>query len=188
MTPVLRDIARLSYFNNGPLLVKEYLNKQGIHLVVAPHLPRTYLDGAAMIMTDGTPVVGLTLRYDRIDNFWFCLLHELAHVAKHLSDPGMIFIDDFDLRGHEAELTDTKEKQADKIAAEALIPKKFWEQNPIQGKATGQKIQALAEELKIHPAIIAGRIRFEKKNYKLLSKYVGNKETRKHFKESCITV
>jgi len=184
----LRDIARLSYFNNGPLLVKEYLNKQGIHLVVVPHLPRTYLDGAAMIMTDGTPVVGLTLRYDRIDNFWFCLLHELAHVAKHLSNPGMIFIDDFDLRGHETELTDTKEKQADKIAAAALIPKKIWEQNPIQGKATGQKIQALAEELKIHPAIIAGRIRFEKKNYKLLSKYVGNKETRKHFKESCITV
>jgi len=30
------------------------------------------------------PVIGLTLRYDRIDNFWFCLLHELAHVGLHL--------------------------------------------------------------------------------------------------------
>jgi HTH-type transcriptional regulator/antitoxin HigA len=181
----LRDIAKLSYFENGPLLAKEYLNKQGIHLIVASHLTRTYLDGAAMLLPDGTPVVGLTLRYDRIDNFWFCLLHELAHVAKHLSVPGKMFVDDLDLRGHEVEVADTKEKQADDMAIEALIPRKIWQQHPIQGKATGPKIQALAEWIKIHPAIIAGRIRFEQKNYKLLSKYVGNKEIRKHFKESC---
>ena len=113
------------------------------------------------------------------------VLHELAHVAKHLSVPGKLFIDDLDLRGHEAEVTDTKEKQADAMAIEAMIPRKIWKQNPIQGKATGPKIQAMAERLKIHPAIIAGRIRFEQKNYKLLSKYVGNREIRKHFKESC---
>ena len=111
---------------------------------------------------------------------WHSLEEHLKNVAEMAGD--------FDLRGHEVELTDTKEKQADEIAAEALIPGKIWAQNPIQGKATGQKIQALAEQLKIHPAIIAGRIRFEKKNYKLLSKYVGNKEIRKHCKESCMTV
>ena len=58
----LKEIARLSYFSNGPILAREYLEKQGIHLIVVPHLPKTYLDGAAMLMSDGSPVVGLTLR------------------------------------------------------------------------------------------------------------------------------
>ena len=94
----MQEIARLSYFENGPLLAKEYLEKHGIHLIVVPHLPKTYLDGAAILLTDGTPVIGLTLRYDRIDYFWFCLLHELAHVSKHLSVSDRLIIDDLDLR------------------------------------------------------------------------------------------
>mmetsp|Transcript_1280 Transcript_1280/g.924 ORF Transcript_1280/g.924 Transcript_1280/m.924 type:complete len:410 (+) Transcript_1280:329-1558(+) len=180
----MKDIAKLSYFQNGPLLAKEFLAKQGIHLIIEPHLPRTYLDGAAMLLQDGAPVIGLTLRYDRIDNFWFCLLHEVAHVIKHLSkDEPNIFIDDFDLRGHEAEISDIKESEADELSQHALIPPKLWENNPASTNATVANIMALSEILKIHPAIIAGRIRFERKNYKLLSKLVGNREIRKHFPE-----
>jgi HTH-type transcriptional regulator/antitoxin HigA len=44
-----------------------------------------------------------------------------------------------------------------------------------------EEVYALAERLKIHPVIIAGRIRFERNHYKLLSKHVGNKQVRKHF-------
>ena len=33
---------------------------------------------------NGAPVAALTLRYDRLDNFWFTLLHELAHIALHM--------------------------------------------------------------------------------------------------------
>jgi HTH-type transcriptional regulator / antitoxin HigA len=51
-------------------------------------------------MPDGTPVIGPTLRYDRIDNFWFCLLHELAHIVKHLTSSDRVIIDDFDLLVH----------------------------------------------------------------------------------------
>ena len=77
----LRHLGRLSWSEEGPRLAKEFLAKHGIPLVVVPHLPKTHLDGAALKLGDGTPVIGLTLRYDRIDNFWFCLLHELAHVG-----------------------------------------------------------------------------------------------------------
>lgn len=174
----LQEIARLSYFENGPLLAKEYLEKQGIYLIVVPHLPKTYLDGAAILMPDGTPVIGLTLRHDRIDNFWFCLLHELAHVAKHLTESDRIIIDDLDLRGHDAESEDKIEKEADEMTRDGLIPKKVWERNPIRGKVTAAKVYALAEQLKIHPAIIAGRVRYEQNNYKLLSKFVGRKQVR----------
>jgi HTH-type transcriptional regulator/antitoxin HigA len=180
----LQEIARLSYFQNGPLLAKEYLEKQGIHLIVVPHLPKTYLDGAAMLMPDGTPVIGLTLRHDRIDNFWFCLLHELAHVAKHLTASVRIIIDDLDLRGHDAAFGDKVEKQADEMTRDGLIPKRVWQRSLIQGKATAAQVDALAEQLKIHPAIIAGRVRYEQNNYKLLSKYVGSQQVRKHFAET----
>ena len=182
----LQDIARLNYFENGPLLAREYLEKQGIYLIVVPHLPKTYLDGAAFLMPDGTPVVGLTLRYDRIDNFWFCLLHELAHVSKHLSGSRQIIVDDMDLRGHDAGAEDKIEKEADDMAIRGLIPQKVWDQKPLGSKATVIKVYPLAEKLKIHPAIITGRIRYEQNNYKLLSRHVGRGMVRGHFAEDCL--
>ena len=180
----LQEVARLSYFENGPLLAKEYLEKHGIHLIVVPHLPKTYLDGAAILLPDKTPVIGLTLRYDRIDNFWFCLLHELAHVSKHLSASSRLIVDDLDLRIKEVEADDIIEKEADEMTSNGLIPKKVWDRNPIAGQATTAEIYTLAAKLKIHPAIIAGRIRYEQNNYKLFSRLVGNKQIRKHFAES----
>jgi HTH-type transcriptional regulator / antitoxin HigA len=184
---VFQEIAKLSYFENGPLLAKEYLEKQGIHLIVVSHLPKTYLDGAAMLMPDGTPVIGLTIRHDRIDNFWFCLLHELAHVAKHLSRSAPIIIDDLDLRRVDAKLEDEAETEADEMASNGLIPRKVWGKNLVQGKVTAEKVIELAEKLKVNSAIIAGRIRYERNNYKLLSQFVGTKEVRKHFAEICST-
>ena len=183
----LQDIARLSYFDNGPVLAKEYLGKQGIHLIVVPHLPKTYLDGAAMLLPEGTPVIGLTLRHDRVDNFWFSLLHELAHVSKHLSSSTRIIVDDLDLRQYEAATEDIIENEADEMTQDGLIPRKVWDKKPLGNTATAEEVYALAEQLKIHPAIIAGRIRFERNNYRLLSKHVGNKQVRKHFSESCST-
>jgi HTH-type transcriptional regulator/antitoxin HigA len=180
----LQEVARLSYFSNGPLLAREYLEKHGIHLIVVPHLPKTYLDGAAILLQDATPVIGLTLRYDRIDNFWYCLLHELAHVSKHLSPSDRLIIDDLDLRGKNVETEDIIEKKADEMTRNGLIPKRVWDRKPISGKASTKEVYALAEKLKIHPGIIAGRIRFEQNNYKLLSKHVGNKQIRKHFVDS----
>jgi HTH-type transcriptional regulator/antitoxin HigA len=182
----MQEVARLSYFDNGPLLAKEYLEKHGVHLIVVPHLPKTYLDGAAILLPDGTPVIGLTLRYDRIDYFWFCLLHELAHVSKHLSTSDRLIVDDLDLREKKVEKEDIIEKEADEMTRNGLIPKRIWDRNPISGKASTAEIYALAEKLKIHPAIIAGRIRFEQNNYRLLSRHVGNKQIRKHFADSFI--
>lgn len=180
----LREVARLSYFDNGPLLAREYLEKHGIHLIIVPHLSKTYLDGAAILLPDESPVIGLTLRYDRIDNFWFCLLHELAHVSKHLSANKRIIVDDLDLRGKDVETDDNIEKKADEMASDGLIPNKVWNRRPIKDKATSEEVYALAAKLKIHPAIIAGRIRYEQNNFRLLSRHVGNKQIRKHFAES----
>lgn len=180
---VFRDIAKLSYFENGPVLAKEYLNKLGIIFLAVPHFPKTYLDGASFLLEDGTPVIALTLRHDRIDNFWFCLLHELGHVALHLSKKNDFIIDDMDLRGHKAEIADKRELDADRLAEEALVPKDEINKTFQAGRISSAKIDAVANKLKIHPAILAGKIRYESRNYRLLSKYVGQGKIREQFHE-----
>lgn len=178
----LSDLSKLSYFNDGPLLVKEYLEKHGIQFFVVPHLKKTFLDGAVMILEKKRPVIVLTLRYDRIDNFWFCLLHELAHLTKHLvKDETDIIIDELEPRQSIIVSKDTREKEADRIAQNALIPEEYWKKVNLNAKDLAKEVALLLEQLKIHPAIIAGRIRFEKNNYRILSQFVGRGEVMKLF-------
>jgi HTH-type transcriptional regulator/antitoxin HigA len=176
----LRQLAGLSWSDEAPRLAKEFLAKHGIPLVVVPHLPKTYLDGAALKLGDGTPVIGLTLRYDRIDNFWFCLLHELAHVGRHMDNDGdASFVDDLTLRDIEGGRRDPKEAQADEWAEEALVPRAIWETSEACRHPTPMSVLNLSNALKVHPAIVAGKVRYEHKNYRLLSQFVGTGEVRR---------
>ena len=175
----LRDLARLSTFDEGPKLAKEKLAKHGIALVVAGHLPKTYLDGAALWTIDQVPVVGMTIRYDRLDNFWFCLLHELAHLGRHFPDgKSEVFIDDLQLRERNHERDDDREREADEWAQDALIPPELWAGHPARHIPNVQNVLSLARQADIHPAVVAGRIRHELHNYRLLSQFVGAKEVR----------
>lgn len=179
----LIEVAKLSKFANGPKLAQEFLYQNGIALVIAKHLPKTYLDGAAMFTTDGIPVVGMTLRYDRIDNFWFCLLHELAHIGWHLDENNSFFVDDLSLSISGVEDDAAQESEADQIAQESLIPKDTWEKFDVFKSQKPINIISLAQDIGIHPAIVAGRVRKETGNYRLLSQFVGTGEVRKHFPE-----
>jgi HTH-type transcriptional regulator/antitoxin HigA len=168
ITPVwLRELAKLSAFDEGPKLAKEYLARYGITLVIEKHFNRTFLDGAAMLDND-RPVVALTLRHDRIDNFWFALLHELAHVAKDLNPACPVFIDDLDRTN-----AHSVETEADAMAQEALIPEKSWNLAKVRKTLSAEDAVAFAEEISVHPAIVAGRLRHEEKNYRLLSHLIG---------------
>lgn len=173
----LRDIARLSRSEKGPLMARDYLNAYGITLVIQEHLSKTYLDGAAFRAPNGKPVIGMTLRYDRVDNFWFVLMHELVHVWKHLTEKTIAFFDDLDPTPEVADYED----EADKVAQEALIPASVWETSGARYLQSSEAVQALAEELRIHPAIVAGRIRNDTKNFRKLNHLVGHREVRKLF-------
>lgn len=181
----LREVAQLSWADDGPRLAKEFLGHHGIPLIVLGHLPRTHLDGAALRLPDGRPMVALTLRYDRIDHFWFSLLHELAHVGRHMdADPGEDFIDDLSLRNSEQSAVDPREAEADEWAEEALIPREAWLASSVREVPTPTSVVELARLLRVHPAIVAGRVRNVHRNYKLLSHFVGMGEVRKHFPAS----
>ena len=175
----LSEVARLSWFNNGPILAKEFLQKKGIALVIEPHLPKTRLDGAVTTDRDGTPIIGLTLRHDRIDNFWYTLLHELVHLCMHLQSQDEAYVDDTEIEGDE----DQKEIEANRMARDAFVPRRIWQRSDAYRLQTIEAIRSLADELRIHPAIVAGRIRKETGNYRLFSNVVGSGAVRKLFPE-----
>lgn len=183
VTPAfLGRVARLSWAEAGPKLAKEFLAKHGLHVVALPHLPRTHLDGAAFLLADGTPVIGLTLRHDRLDNFWFCLLHELAHVGRHMGEGGgASFIDDLSLRSVERHRHDIREREADEWAEEALVPAAAWENSETKRHPTPGAVVELAHKIEVHPAVVAGRVRHERKNYRLLANFIGGGQVRRLF-------
>jgi HTH-type transcriptional regulator/antitoxin HigA len=178
----LRELAQLSWFEHGPILAVEFLEKHGIAVVIEPHLKGTLLDGAAMQDEDGIPIIGLTLRFDRVDNFWFTLLHEVAHLWKHV-DHEETFLDNLD-----ASSEDRREVEANRIAKEALIPRVAWKRSDAYLNPSNQTIDKLSRELKIHPALIAGRLRKDRENYTIFNDLIGHGQVRRHFNLSEVEV
>ena len=176
---LMQEVVKLSVFESGPRLAQELLGKHGISLVIEPHLTGTFLDGAAVLIHDARPVIGLTLRHDRIDNFWFCLMHELAHVALHLDRKSSQFYDDLDVEAG----FDPREREADQMAGESLIPESEWRKSPASRLRSPEAVLHLASRLRIHPAIVAGRIRHQFKSFRVLSQFVGHGQVRRLFPE-----
>ena len=171
------ELAKLSYFQEGPKLAKEFLNKAGIHFVIEQHLDKTHLDGSSMLMPDGSPLIALTLRYDRLDLFWFTLFHELAHVQKHLTEIKMAYFDDMF-----NEMNKKIEKEADAYAKQMLIQDSLWKSSGLRITSSTAEIKAFASQLRINPAIPAGRLRYENKNYSVFTNLIGNGAVREMFK------
>jgi len=181
----LRDLRTLSRFDVGPRLAVQYLEERGIVVDVVPHLPRTRLDGAALMRSDGTPVIALTIRHDRMDNFWFTLFHELMHVLLHLANGASAlratecFLDDLDVVADVSPF----EEQADRAARDALIPPDEWQSSAVRFAVGPPTVSRLAQELGVSDAVVAGRVRFERRNYRLLAGMIGAGEVRKLFPE-----
>ena len=175
----MREVVSLSGSQKGPLKAQNLLRKNGISLVVETALPQTYLDGAAIMTIPEKPIIGLSLRYDRIDNFWFCLMHELAHISLHYGKGVNQFYDDLDIKQTE----DPKEREADDLARNALIPDEAWEMSAAKVLKTKEAAQSLANKLDIHVAIVAGRMRREHNSYHLFNDLVGHGQIRSLFFE-----
>lgn len=172
----LSQLVKLSAHDKGPLLAKKMLAEQGIILVIEPQIAGMRVDGAAFLIDDH-PVIGMTLRFDAIDNFWFTLLHELAHVVLHYRT-GLAsgFFDDFE----HIEIDDMEE-EANRFAQNMLIADAVWTKSPARIAKTAEPVEQLAKQLGISPAIIFGRLRLERQNYKIFSEKIGRGRVRKNF-------
>ena len=172
----LRWLAGLSFLPNGPRQACVALEDKGIAVVIEPHLDQTHLDGAAMLGTDDRPVIGLTLRHDRLDNFWFTLFHELGHVLKHLSPENPVILDvDIDRKK-----TGVIETEADRFALDTLIPPGPWSEQ-VRHLQYAAEIRAAAKRLCVDPAVIAGRLRREANDYRIHRTLVGYNQVRTLF-------
>lgn len=150
-------MTELHNYTTAPNGVKKFINDLesiGVKFVYLSHLSKTYLDGAAISSEEG-PVVALTGRYDRVDNFWFTLAHELSHVLLHLSeDSNSIFFDDSTNYG-DSEV----EVQANRSAEEVLmLPEVLTFLSNHLNYITVDKIHDCSNQLELHPSIIVGML------------------------------
>jgi HTH-type transcriptional regulator/antitoxin HigA len=171
---LVRDLAKLSTRADGLQAALDNLSALGIAFVVLPHLPGTHLDGASMLRSDGVPVIALTLRKDRIDNFWFTLLHELAHVAKHLEKGTEAIFDDLEIGSDQG-----IEQEADKMARIALIPDELWATFNNGTYASMTDVHDFARRAGVHPAVVAGRWQQQNRDFRKFSKLLGHGEVRR---------
>lgn len=178
----MQDVVRMSVKENGPLLARDYLKKHGIKLIVEPHLPKTHLDGATFLANRDNPVIGLSIRYDRPNNFWFTLMHELAHIALHY-DNGIESFYDEELHEKDGIKIDEREEKADALAEEAILPNSKWSISAAKYTPSPMAAESLAKELSVQTAIIAGLIQFKHQNFFYLNKLVNDKNlgVRKYF-------
>jgi HTH-type transcriptional regulator/antitoxin HigA len=130
------------------------LASAGVRLVFLEHLTSTRIDGGALWL-DEVPVIALTLRYDRVDWFWFTLLHELAHIIEHEDSL------DLQLVGNDAQHSiDAEEERADTQASEWLIPQSEIQQFVEETKPyySRDAVLEFAGHLHRHPGIVVGQL------------------------------
>lgn len=134
--------------------VPRVLSEAGVRLVVVQPLPGSKIDGACFWL-DKSPVIALSCRFDRIDNFWFVLMHELGHV---MNDEGSF---DEDLKeGTEEEERPPSEKLADQFAVDNILSQDALESfiARIRPLYSVQRIEAFARVAKVHPGIVVGQL------------------------------
>jgi HTH-type transcriptional regulator/antitoxin HigA len=175
----MQSLVKLSLEENSPLIVQDRLKKLGITLIIEPHFAKTRLDGAVLFPDKENPIIGLTLRHDRLDNFWFTLMHELAHIALHYNQDVDFFYDELEeVKGLDI---GEMEKEADVLAGEALVPTPKWEVSPARLIPSSLAANSLAKEVGVHVTIIAGKIRHEGGKYFYLNNIVGQATVRRFF-------
>jgi HTH-type transcriptional regulator/antitoxin HigA len=157
----LKQLRQLAFDREESRKVPRVLSSLGIRFVVVEHLPRSRIDGASLWLDDKSPVVALSMRYDRIDSFWHTLCHELAHVLNE-DGQGQLDIELFVKGRIAAGERQAIERRADDAAAAMLINPSDLEgfirrKKPYYSK---QAIIQFANRLGIHPGIIVGQLQY----------------------------
>lgn len=137
----------------------------GIRLVIVEGLKSSKIDGVCLWLDEKSPVIGLTMRFDRMDNFWFVLRHELEHILQRhgLTNPKL----DVDI-GSGTSIAE-EEKIANEAASEFCAPKAKIE-SFIARKAPifpERDFLGLAKILGVHPSLVAGQIQFKTERFDL---------------------
>lgn len=150
--------------------VPDFLLAHGVRLIIVEPIPGSKIDGVCFWLDDNSPVIGLTLKLDYIDNIWFNIWHEIEHVLRGDGKEGVI-IDDFSNEALESE--DVAEIEANAAAAERCVPQKFLadfvlRHDPLYAT---QLFLGFSRIMKRHPGIVAGQLQRKIKRPELFRKF-----------------
>lgn len=172
----LRELAKLSVDVNSILALPSILAKLGVYLIYQPSLQGMKLDGSVAVLASGNPVIALSFRFSRVDHFWFTLMHELAHVCLHydkLENPILDSLDDSESQAEDIEI------QANRLSKYSLVDKVSWRNcKPKYTKDEGD-VRQYAQQLGIHPAIVAGLLQNEFRDFTRFRTIVDETDVRK---------
>ncbi|MGB7402377.1 MAG: ImmA/IrrE family metallo-endopeptidase [Arcobacter sp.] len=166
--------------NNLNILSKYLLDNFGIFLVFVNNITGMKTDAVSFKLESGHYVIGMSLRINLYDSFWFTLMHELSHICLHddiLNEPHLDYFDKDDM-----ELDDI-EVEANLSARFSLIPRKIWTKCKARRSLKEKDIFLFSEEYKINPIIVAGFIRFEQNKYTLFNSIIRSVDVRKKLQE-----
>lgn len=156
--------------------VPRILAESGIRFVIVEALPSSKIDGVCFWLDDTSPVIGMSLRFDRIDNFVFVLRHELEHVLRRDGlETAMLDVDVTSGEGTQVsrELQE-QEARANLAASEFCVPKKMMDAF-VARKAPVfaiRDIVGFSRMVKVHTGIVAGQLQFRTKKYHLGRQYL----------------
>lgn len=148
--------------------VPRILAECGIRFVIVESLPGAKIDGVCFWLNTSSPVIGMTLRFDRIDNFWFVLRHEIEHVLRLHGQTAMML--DVELEGERAgtgEGIADEERVANAAAAEFCVPDRSMKAF-IERKApffAERDLLGFARSLRVHPGLVAGQLQHRTKRF-----------------------
>lgn len=166
------SFAELRAKADGVRFVPRLLNKAGVRFVVCEALPGSQIDGVCFWLDRQSPVIALSLRYDRIDNFWFVLRHECAHVLHgHGKDKAII---DADLNGDISASVNEEERVANADAADFCVPTKEIHSFYLRKRPffADREVQAFAKRMNVHPGLVVGQLQRRMERYDFLRKHL----------------
>lgn len=136
------------------------LVKAGVRLVVVEYLPGAKLDGACFWTNKGkSPVIALSLRLDRIDNFWHTLFHEVDHIVNGEGKEAPI-VDVVDVDHLGGASLPAQEQRANTSAANYCIDQaelRMWIANTPR-VSSRSSILAFADRVGVHPGLVVGQL------------------------------
>lgn len=151
--------------------VPKILAEAGIRFVLVESLRAGKIDGVCLWLNDRSPVIGMSLRFDRINNFWFVLRHELEHVLRtHGQSPPVL---DVELDAASTDIS-LEEREANDAASEFCVPKQLLDAFVSRKKPlfAERDVVAFARMLKVHPGIVVGQLQRLTMRYDILRKHL----------------
>jgi HTH-type transcriptional regulator/antitoxin HigA len=139
--------------------VPRILHDAGVRFVVVEALPGSKIDGACFWLDDHQPVIAMSLRWDRIDNFWFVLRHEMEHVLRKDGTKGVDIID-IDIDEADPASLPPYEQRANAAAQEYCVSENEIQRFIARFKPlySEKAIVQFAERLETHPGIVLGQL------------------------------